>query len=144
MPAHLRALDSESLARLRALVKAMHAADGRAVPMQELVALARDVEIDAGLTIDFEASREIGQPMLVVRVGPTSNPAACLDGLSRREKEVAGLVAEGLSNKQIARRLFIALPTVKDHVHQILTKTGLSNRSQSRPLGLTAYPRCET
>jgi DNA-binding NarL/FixJ family response regulator len=46
-----------------------------------------------------------------------------------REREVAALVAEGLSNKQIAARLFISLATVKDHVHRILKKTGLPNRA---------------
>jgi non-specific serine/threonine protein kinase len=49
--------------------------------------------------------------------------------LSRREHEVAALVANGLSNKQIAGRLFISLATVKDHVHRILKKTNLPNRA---------------
>ena len=49
--------------------------------------------------------------------------------LSPREREVASLVAEGCSNKQIARRLAISEPTVKDHVHRILTKTGCPNRA---------------
>jgi non-specific serine/threonine protein kinase len=49
--------------------------------------------------------------------------------LSRREREVAELIAAGLSNKQIADRLFIARSTVKDHVHHILQKTALPNRT---------------
>lgn len=39
-------------------------------------------------------------------------------------------MAAGLSNRQIADALFISLATVKDHVHAILTKTGLDSRSQ--------------
>jgi DNA-binding NarL/FixJ family response regulator len=49
--------------------------------------------------------------------------------LSRREWQVVALVAEGLSNKQIARRLVIALATVKDHLHRMLRKTKLPNRA---------------
>ena len=49
--------------------------------------------------------------------------------LSPREREIVALVADGLSNKQIARRLFIALATVKDHVHRILVKTSRPNRA---------------
>ena len=48
--------------------------------------------------------------------------------LTRREREVAVLIADGLSNKQIARRLRITLGTVKHYVHQILEKTGLRGR----------------
>src|SRR5204863_5882381 len=42
------------------------------------------------------------------------------DSLTAREREIAGLVSEGLSNKEIASRLCLALPTVKNHVHSIL------------------------
>ncbi|MBK8916063.1 MAG: helix-turn-helix transcriptional regulator [Phycisphaerales bacterium] len=56
-------------------------------------------------------------------------PPAALSMLSRREIEIAGCVAEGLSNKQIAARLHIALSTVKDHMHRILVKTGVPNRA---------------
>ena len=45
------------------------------------------------------------------------------------DKEVAALIAEGLSNKEIAAKLHIALGTVKDHVHNMLEKTGLANRT---------------
>jgi DNA-binding NarL/FixJ family response regulator len=52
------------------------------------------------------------------------------DGLSRREVEVAGLVAEGLTNRRIAERLFISERTAQNHVQHILTKLGFSTRSQ--------------
>ena len=52
-----------------------------------------------------------------------------LKELSPREREVSRLVAEGLSNKNIADRLHIALGTVKDHVHRILEKTQCANRT---------------
>ncbi|MFH9587575.1 ATP-binding protein [Streptomyces luteogriseus] len=50
--------------------------------------------------------------------------------LTRRETEVARLVAEGLANQQIADRLVIARRTAEGHVERILSKLGFSNRSQ--------------
>lgn len=50
--------------------------------------------------------------------------------LSKRELEVAGLVAQGLSNKEIARTLFISQRTAEGHVAQICNKLGFSTRSQ--------------
>jgi DNA-binding CsgD family transcriptional regulator len=44
--------------------------------------------------------------------------------------EVAGLVAEGLTNPQIARRLYLSRPTVASHVAHILTKLDFSSRAQ--------------
>jgi DNA-binding NarL/FixJ family response regulator len=50
--------------------------------------------------------------------------------LTEREREIVGLIAEGLSNEQIASRLFIANGTVRNHVSTILEKTGLEHRTQ--------------
>ena len=129
MPGHFPSVDQTALGRLRTLVQEMHKGNGRAVPMRQLVSLAHDVQLDAGMTIDFEASRQLGQPMVVLRMPARNQPAESLKALSKREHEIVALIAEGLSNKQIARRLFIALATVKDHVHRILTKTDLPNRA---------------
>jgi non-specific serine/threonine protein kinase len=52
------------------------------------------------------------------------------DGLSVREREVARLVAEGLTNKAIAARLHLSVRTIESHIHHALTKTGLINRTQ--------------
>jgi DNA-binding NarL/FixJ family response regulator len=49
--------------------------------------------------------------------------------LTAREREVAAALARGLTNRQIARELFLSVATVKDHVHHILAKTGLPNRA---------------
>jgi DNA-binding NarL/FixJ family response regulator len=50
------------------------------------------------------------------------------DALTQREKEIAQLVGEGLSNKQIALALGIQCPTVKNHVHSILSKLNMQRR----------------
>jgi predicted ATPase/DNA-binding CsgD family transcriptional regulator len=52
------------------------------------------------------------------------------DHLSRREREVAALVADGLTNRDIANRLFISDRTVEGHVQRILDKLGFQRRSQ--------------
>jgi predicted ATPase/DNA-binding CsgD family transcriptional regulator len=51
-------------------------------------------------------------------------------GLTRREREVAGLLAEGLSNKEIATRLVISQRTVETHVDHVLGKLGITSRAQ--------------
>ena len=50
--------------------------------------------------------------------------------LTPREREIAALIGDGLSNKQIARRLSIELATVKNHVHNMLRKLGVTRRDQ--------------
>lgn len=51
-------------------------------------------------------------------------------GISERELDVARLVADGLSNKEIASRLHLSVRTVESHVRHALTRTGLTNRTQ--------------
>jgi DNA-binding NarL/FixJ family response regulator len=52
------------------------------------------------------------------------------DSLTSREKEIAGLLAQGLSNKAIAKSLVIAQRTAETHVANVLVKLGLTSRSQ--------------
>lgn len=56
---------------------------------------------------------------------------ANIDALTPREREIAALLAEGMSNKLIARRLSVALPTVKNHVHSILDKWDVRSRGEA-------------
>jgi two-component system, NarL family, nitrate/nitrite response regulator NarL len=53
------------------------------------------------------------------------------EALTLRETEIVSLVAEGLSNKEIAARLQLQLPTVKNHVHNILSKLGVKKRAEA-------------
>ncbi len=54
-----------------------------------------------------------------------------LDALTEREREVVVAVAQGLSNAEIGKRLFMSEATVKAHVSRVLAKLGMSNRVQA-------------
>ena len=78
------------------------------------------------------ARRLLGMPPLAAagrallgRAGPSSG-----GGLTRREREVAELVADGLTNRAIAQRLYLSERTAANHVQHILDKLALANRSQ--------------
>jgi len=68
-------------------------------------------------------------------VGPTryqaGRPGAPPDGLTAREAEVLTLLASGLSNAEIAQRLFLSNATVKTHINRIFAKTGARDRAQA-------------
>jgi DNA-binding NarL/FixJ family response regulator len=55
--------------------------------------------------------------------------SASFDTLTEREQEIASLIAEGLSNKHIARKAQISEGTVKIHLHNIYQKLGIANRT---------------
>lgn len=68
---------------------------------------------------------------VVARHGTAPQHSRLLDQLTGREREVLELLAHGLSNGEIAQRLFLAEQTVKTHVSRVLTKLALRDRAQA-------------
>lgn len=58
------------------------------------------------------------------------SPEESLEGLTRRERDIAHLVSQGYSNKEIARDLSLSLGTVKHHVHHVLGKLQVNRRAR--------------
>lgn len=76
--------------------------------------------------------KNIGKVILLERHPPEHkiNPKLMEFHLSRREEEVVMLVIQGLSNLEIAQKLFIAEQTVKDHLHHVFGKMNIRRRSE--------------
>ncbi len=88
--------------------------------------LGRNDGITAALWPDDDAARAPAEPAGL---------------LTRREQEIAELIAQGLTNQQIAARLFIAKRTADTHVQHILAKLSCSNRAQAAVLVATKLSR---
>ncbi|GAB6900060.1 response regulator [Kineosporia succinea] len=65
------------------------------------------------------------------RVRPTTSAGSAVDALTPREVEVLKLIAEGMSNVEIAEAMVVSRETVKTHVSRILTKLDLRDRVQA-------------
>ena len=70
---------------------------------------------------------------LLRRVASLPREGAPVDArtLTPRELEIVSLIADGLANKEIARSLQIEVATVKNHVHHILAKLGVTRRTEA-------------
>ena len=69
--------------------------------------------------------------VLLRRVAREAEDRPASTSLTARERQIAELIEQGHSNKEIAERLQIGLPTVKNHVHNILTKLKATRRGQA-------------
>ena len=81
-------------------------------------------------------TRRLISEFALMRPRPEPSPTAALATLTPRETQVLRLVAEGLSNPEIAARLVVTEETVKTHVSRMLSKLGLRDRTQAV---VTAY-----
>lgn len=67
----------------------------------------------------------------VAELAAAGAEAAAPPSLTRRERQVLALLAEGMTNKEVAAELEVALPTVKNHVHAVLAKLASASRRQA-------------
>jgi predicted ATPase/DNA-binding CsgD family transcriptional regulator len=86
---------------------------------------ARLFDEGAHLTRDAAVALAVGESATATTGATFDRPA---DPLGKREREVALLIAEGLTNKEIASRLFLSDRTVETHVYNILNKLGFNSR----------------
>jgi DNA-binding NarL/FixJ family response regulator len=101
------------------------ALEARGAPGDHDRAVAANAEAD-------RLARALGMAAYTARTATLAERLRAARGpaLTRRESEVATLVGEGLTNRQIARRLTISERTAESHVQHVLTKLGFSSRSQ--------------
>ncbi len=120
-------VDQKVVAALSDALVALKSEPAHPTPTGALAALARVAKPGTRLSIDLEASDVIGAPLVTVTEG--SKDTGLFDVLTARQRQVAGLLAEGRSNREIAMGLGISIATVKDHVHAILRRLDLPSRS---------------
>ena len=140
--------DPEAATRLRASARAFAECGAPLAACRARLALARSlVDRERGIAVTearsalqafdrMGATSEADQAAAFLRDLGVKGRTGPRDGavLSRREQEVLGLVTEGLSNAEIAERLFISVKTAGNHVSNILTKLGVRSRTEA-----TAY-----
>jgi ATP/maltotriose-dependent transcriptional regulator MalT len=111
-------------ARTRLELAALLTAGDAAVEAR--AALSTFESLGANRDADAAAARLRDLGTTVTR-GPRREPGP----LTRREREVLALLAEGLSNREVAERLFLSRKTVERHVRNVLAKLGLRNRTEA-------------
>ena len=87
---------------------------------------AAEFEVGRRLSRDASVRLALGEPDAVAPAFDRAGAAV----LGKRQADVARLIADGLSNKQIGARLFISERTVDSHVRSILNKLGVNTRAQ--------------
>jgi DNA-binding NarL/FixJ family response regulator len=104
----------------------------------DLVSAVRTVAAGQSL-LDPSATARL---MARLRQGPQEErePEA-LPGLTGREREILALIGEGLTNRQIGQRLFLAEKTVKNHISRLLAKLGVERRVQAAVIATQAEDR---
>ncbi|WP_253771861.1 response regulator [Goodfellowiella coeruleoviolacea] len=98
-------------------------------PPNDLVSALRSVASGDAVVSPSVTKRLLGR--FLGSAGGELRDASVLDALTEREREVLVLIAKGLSNTEIARKLFLSEATVKTHVGRILAKLDLRDRVQA-------------
>jgi DNA-binding NarL/FixJ family response regulator len=100
------------------------------VPPEELLFAIRAVHSGDSVVAPSTTRRLIDQFAALLPGGEQPAPAELAE-LTEREREVLTLIAQGLSNSEIARHLFVSEATVKTHVGRVLAKLDLRDRVQA-------------
>jgi DNA-binding NarL/FixJ family response regulator len=103
---------------------------GKGVEPEELIAAIRVVAAGESLLSPRATRTLIGRFLAQPREGAPDTVDASMEVLTDREREIVALVAQGLSNDDIAARLFLSPLTAKTHVNRAMTKLGARDRAQ--------------
>jgi DNA-binding NarL/FixJ family response regulator len=97
-----------------------------------------ETPIDQGLAMKLlksigeeAAVQEDVRPQTTTSVEPATSAPTMVNPLTPRETEILGHIASGKTNRQIAKELHLSLSTVKRHLERILSKLGVSDRTQA-------------
>jgi DNA-binding NarL/FixJ family response regulator len=129
----LALLDGSGTTPLRALVDA---SGGRVIGIAEAAdgthrQLAEEHGVAGCLPSEVHGDELVSAIARVAAGSTLPRPAEEQGPLSAREAEIVTLVVEGLSNEEIARRLFISMNTLKSHIRRAYRKMGVSTRAQA-------------
>jgi len=131
----LRRLDAAAIlavAIMREQASLAHVPELAEVPERLEIALGPDAFVRCaavGSALDLNAAASYARDQIAAARTELAGTEPAPSGLSRREVEVLKLVADGLTTREIATRLFIAPKTADHHIQHIYTKTGVSNRA---------------
>ena len=102
------------------------------VPVERLLDNVRAAHQDEALISPTIAAALMNQVAELAQISTqyTLDPQVVAD-LTAREREVLSLIGDGLTNQEIAERLFIEVGTVKNHVHNILKKLDVNSREEA-------------
>jgi DNA-binding NarL/FixJ family response regulator len=119
--------DESVLGALRAGARGYLTKDSSAENIREaiLAVAAGDAALDPSVQQTVVAALSTGVP------GTVSSEEELPDGLTPREAEVLALIADGLTNTQIAEHLVVSPATVKSHINHLFAKAGIRDRAQA-------------
>jgi two-component system, NarL family, nitrate/nitrite response regulator NarL len=117
--------EGEAVAWIEAGASGFVPPDGSLDDVIDAVERVADDQLAASLKVAAQLANRVRR---LVAESPDEMPDP---RLTSREKEILHLLTDGLSNKQIARHLSIQVQTVKNHVHSVLMKLGVSRRAEA-------------
>lgn len=122
------------------LAAVLAGADGYLLKEVRATSLVDSIRAVAGGAVLLDPT-VTGRVLDRVSAPPAGTENAPLSLLTPRETEILGLIAEGMSNREIGATLFLAEKTVKNYVSGILSKLGMQRRTQAAVYGAERLPR---